>query len=201
MRFQFEDTGKLVENHRQSMAEVDPVFPQRWSPRAFSPDPVPEEALMVLFEAARWAPSCYNEQPWVFYYTSSERERDQFLRVLVDKNQAWAKNAPTLAFLAARRNFIRNSKPNRWAAFDCGAAWMSLTLQARKMGLYTHGMAGYHLEEAYKLLGLSNEEFEIICAIAIGKYGDIKDLPSSVAAMEKPNDRKPLSEVAVRWTP
>ncbi len=201
MRFQFEDRGILIENNRQPLIEVDPMFPQRWSPRAFSPEPIPEEALQILFEAARWAPSCYNEQPWLFLYASKEKEKAQFLKILVDQNQTWAKNAPVLAFLFARRNFSRNNKANLWAAFDCGAAWMSLALQARTMGLYAHGMAGYHHDMAYDLLNMSKEEYEVICAIAIGSYGDIKDVPSSVAAMEKPNDRKPLEEVARRWKP
>ncbi len=201
MLFQFEDRGVFVENNRQPLIEVDPMFPQRWSPRAFSPEPIPEEALQVLFEAARWAPSCYNEQPWLFLYAREEKERAKFLKILVDQNQAWAKNVPVLVFLFARRNFSRNNKANPWAAFDCGAAWMSLAFQARKMGLYTHGMAGYHQDMAYEVLNVSEEEYEVICAIAIGSYGDIKDIPPGVAAMEKPNDRKPLGEVALRWKP
>lgn len=194
----FEDKGKLINNDREPEAVVDPMFLNRWSPRAFSPEPIPSEVLLTFFEAARWAPSCYNEQPWLFLYSGSEKERFEFLSILVEGNQAWAKNAPVLAFAFARRTFKRNQKPNRWAAFDTGAAWMSLTVQARLLGLYTHGMAGYHRDKAYEILGVPEEEYEVICAIAIGQYGDSADLPEEIRAMEAPNDRKPLAEFAIR---
>ena len=191
------DKGLMVENNRVPDAEVNPIFPDRWSPRAFDPEPVPDADLRSLFEAARWAPSCYNEQPWIFLHSTTEAERLKYLSILVAKNREWAKNAPVLAFLFARRSFSMNGKPNRWAAFDCGAAWMSLALQARMLGLYAHGMAGYSPERAYSILGVSEEENEVICAIAIGKYGNRADLPEDLRAMEQPNDRKPLTEVAV----
>jgi nitroreductase len=187
----------LPENRREPEAEVDDLFLDRWSPRAFSPEPVSEEALRTLFEAARWAPSCNNEQPWLFLYSGTEEERLEYLSILVERNQAWAKNAPVLSFAFARRTFKNNQKPNRWAAFDCGAAWMSLTIQARLLGLYTHGMAGYHRSMAYEVLGVPEEDYEVICAIAIGKYGDRDALPEEVRAREHPNDRKPLAEVAI----
>lgn len=187
----------IIMNERVTEAPVDGLILNRWSPRAFSPEPVPGETLRTLFEAARWAPSCYNDQPWVFIYSASEDDRLKFLEILVDQNQVWAKNAPVLAFLFARRDFARTGKPNRWAVFDCGAAWMSLTIQARLMGLYTHGMAGYHRNMAYEVLGVPEKEYEVICAIAIGRYGDPSGLPEDLRAMEKPNDRKPLAEVAV----
>jgi len=193
-----EDKGQLIDNNRKPEASVDPMFLNRWSPRAFSPESISEQTLLSLFEAARWAPSCYNEQPWVFLYAGTEEERLEYLNILMDGNQAWAKSAPVLAFAFARRTFKKNQKPNRWAAFDCGAAWMSLTIQARLLGLYTHGMAGYHREMAYEVLGVPEEEYEVICAIAIGKYGDPAELPEQIRATESPNDRKSLAEVAIQ---
>ena len=194
----FEDKGKLISNNRVPEAPVDTMFLNRWSPRAFNPEPIPDETLLTLFEAARWAPSCYNEQPWIFLYSGSEEERLEYLGILVDGNQVWAKNAPVLAFAFAHRTFNRNRKPNRWAAFDTGAAWMSLTIQAQLLGLYTHGMAGYHRDMAYEVLGVPEEDYEVICAIAIGQYGDPADLSEEIRATENPNDRKSLAEVAIR---
>ncbi len=191
-----EDKGLMVLNNRMPEAEVNPIFPGRWSPRAFDPKPIPVATLRSLFEAAKWAPSCYNEQPWLFLHSTTEAERLEYLSILVKKNQEWAKNAPVLAFLFARRSFAMNGKPNRWAVFDCGAAWMSLALQARMLGLYAHAMAGYDPERAYGVLRVQKEEYEIICAIAIGGYGSRADLPEDFLAMEAPNDRKPLAEVA-----
>jgi nitroreductase len=195
------DKGQLIDNNRKPEASVDPMFLNRWSPRAFSLEPIPDETLRSLFEAARWTPSCYNEQPWLFLYSGTEEERLEFLSILMDGNQVWAKNVPVFAFAFARRTFKKNSKPNRWAAFDTGAAWMSLTIQARLLGLYTHGMAGYHRKKAYEVLGVPENDYEVICAIAIGKHGDPAFLPEDILAQEQPNDRKPLAEVAIagRW--
>lgn len=184
-------------NERVADAPVDRLFLDRWSPRAFSPEPIAGETLRTLFEAARWAPSCFNEQPWVFIYSGTEEDRLRILDVLTERNQVWAKNAPVLALLFARRTFRKTGRPNRWAAFDCGAAWMSLTVQARFLGLYTHAMAGYRRDRAYQAAGIPEEEYEVICAIAIGKYGDPEDLPGEIRASEFPKDRKPLAEVAV----
>ncbi|MFW5887994.1 MAG: nitroreductase family protein, partial [Bacteriovoracia bacterium] len=110
-------------------------FLDRWSPRSFAKEPIFQETLDTLFEAARWAPSCYNDQPWTFLYANEENDLEVFRSLLVEKNQKWANNAPVLSFLIARKNFAFNDRPNNWAVFDCGAAWMSLALQANTMGL------------------------------------------------------------------
>jgi nitroreductase len=138
-----------LKNPRVPEARVDPLFIDRWSPRAFSPEPIPSETLASLFEAARWAPSCYGEQPWLFLYAARPHDLELFRSLLVDGNRVWADRAPALAFAFARLKFSRNGKPNRWAQFDTGAAWMSLALQARTLGLYTHGMGGIHAERVH----------------------------------------------------
>ena len=194
----FEDKGLFVPNNRAPDAPVNPMFLDRWSPRAFDPTPLPEEDVATLFEAARWAPSCFNEQPWLFVYGTSEKEREIFLEILVEKNRLWAHNAPVLAVLFARRTFARKGRPNRWAQQDCGAAWVSLAFQARMLGLYAHGMGGFSQEKAYELLNVPEEEYEAMCAIAMGAYGDRDSLPAEVKEMEQPNGRKALSEVAVK---
>lgn len=184
-------------------AEVDSLFIGRWSPRAFAAKPVPEGELASLFEAARWAPSCYNEQPWLFLYADRDEELSIFRPLLVDANRAWAERAPVLAFVLARRKFARNGKANDWAAFDAGAAWMSLALRARQRGLATHAMAGIRKDAAYEALGVPKDDYDILCAVAIGYMGDADALPADLREREKPSGRKPLAEVARRgkWNP
>jgi nitroreductase len=193
-----DDKGFLIPNNRAPDAPVNPMFLDRWSPRAFDPTPLPEEDIASLFEAARWAPSCFNEQPWLFVYGTSEEERETFLEILVERNRLWARNAPVLAILFARRIFAHGGRLNRWAGLDCGAAWVSLAFQARLMGLYAHGMAGFSQPKAYELLNVPKEKYEAMCAIAIGAYGDINSLPDEIKETEQPNERKPLAEVAVK---
>jgi nitroreductase len=193
-----EDKGLLIPNNRVPDAAVNPIFLERWSPRAFDPTPIPEEDIATLFEAARWAPSCNNEQPWLFVYETSEKERETFLEILTERNRLWARNAPVLAILFARRTFAGSGKPNRWAGHDCGAAWVSLAFQARMLGLYAHGMAGFSPAKAYELLNVPEAEYEAMCTIAVGAYGDREALPPEVKEREQPNTRKPLAEVAVK---
>jgi nitroreductase len=151
--------------------------------------------LDSLFEAARWAPSCFNEQPWFFLYASSEEDLIIYHSLLVEANQVWANKAPVLAFALARTKFTRNQTLNAWAEFDTGAAWMSLALEAYKLGLITHGMGGFLEDKAYEVLNIPREDFKVICAIAIGYQGDPNTLPAKYAESEHPNDRKPHSEV------
>ncbi len=141
------------QNPRTPDWDIDSMFTDRWSPRAFLPDPLPEHQVQTLFEAARWAPSCYNEQPWLFIYATEPEARKRLAACLVAKNQLWASHAPLLMFILARRNFQKTGKENRHAPYDAGAAWMALALQARKLGLYAHAMAGFNLEKAYEVLG------------------------------------------------
>lgn len=194
----FEDKGLLVPNNRVPDAPVNPMFLDRWSPRAFDPAPLPEEDIATLFEAARWAPSCFNEQPWLFVYGTSKEERETLLEILSEKNRLWAHKAPVLAILFARRTFARSGKPNRWAGHDCGAAWVSLAFQARLLGLYAHAMAGFSRSRAYELLHVPEEQYEAMCAIAVGTYGDRDALPPEEKEREQPNTRKPLAEVAIK---
>lgn len=186
------------ENKRQLQADAHREFIERWSPRAFSSEHIPGPTLAALFEAARWAPSCFNEQPWLFLYATSEEDRALFLSCLVESNRKWASKAPVLAFVLAKKHFAKTGGPNRWAPFDAGAAWMSLALQARKLGLYTHGMGGFDEDRAFEVLKVPRDLYDIMAAIAIGKYGDPDSLPPEMQKGEEPNDRKPLNEVARR---
>jgi nitroreductase len=153
-----------------------------------------------LFEAARWAPSCFNEQPWCFHYATSETDREAFLSALVPRNQLWAQRAPLLIFVLARRSFGQSGRENRHAPFDAGAAWLSLALQAGKLGLYAHAMAGFNQRRAYTVLGVSEAEFHIMAAVAVGRKGSADHLPEEMQAIEKPNARRALDEIMVEGT-
>ncbi|NIQ95788.1 MAG: nitroreductase [Desulfuromonadales bacterium] len=187
----------MIENNRTPEAEVDSMFLDRWSPRAMSEEPLSDKQIDTLLEAARWAPSCYNEQPWLYIYATKPADRERFATALVDKNRQWAGRAPMLAFILARRTFARTGKQNRHAVFDAGASWMALALQARKLGLYAHAMAGFKRDVAYEILEVPEEDYEIIAAMAVGYHGDRKLLPEDLARQEKPNGRKPPEEVGM----
>jgi nitroreductase len=181
-------------------ADIDPMFTDRWSPRGFDPEPLSQAQVRQLFEAARWAPSCFNEQPWRFHYATSAADREAFLSALVPRNQLWAKQAPLLIFVLARRSFDQSGRENRHAPFDAGAAWLSLALQARKLGLYAHAMAGFNQRRAHTVLGVSEAEYHIMAAVAVGRKGSAQHLPEEMQAIEKPNSRRPLDEIMVEGT-
>lgn len=188
----------MIERHnpRTPAAEVDSMFLDRWSPRALDEAPLAPEQIASLFEAARWAPSCYNEQPWLFLYAVSAADRERFADLLLAKNRLWASHAPLLLFLLSRRSFAHNGRANRHAGFDAGAAWLALALQARRLGLYAHAMAGFDQARAYEVLRVPEAEYDIMAAIAVGRRAGAERLPEDLAASERPNLRKPLTEVA-----
>jgi len=183
---------------RSPAAPIDEQFLSRWSPRAFKSDLLSTDQVASLFEAARWAPSCFNEQPWMFVYATldNKADHDRLASLLADGNREWAEKAPVLGIVFARRRFARNDKPNRWAAFDAGAASMSLTLQANKMGLVTHFMGGIHEDQCHGALGVSEDDYEAMAGFAVGHQGATADLPESLQEREAPSDRRPLQEVA-----
>ncbi len=193
---QFKPPYEVDFSRRDPAAGVDELLHRRWSPRSFKKVALPEHTLRVIFDAARWAPSCYNDQPWHFITNVGAADFDSFLELLVAGNQQWAKNASLLGFIVARKHFRHNGKPNNSAAFDCGAAWLSLTLQARRFGLYTHGMGGIKRDEVYPALGLDAEKHQVICGFALG----VLDAPHDPDADERPSARTPLAAIWHRGT-
>lgn len=175
---------------------LDNMFIERWSPRAFASDPIAEQDINTLFEAARWSPSCFNEQPWRFVYAYKQGDLDKFRAILAESNQTWANHAPLLVIAFSKKSFTQSGKNNRWADFDTGAAWMALALQANKLGLYTHGMGGFDVSKAYDVTGMDPDESNAICVIAIGKKADPDTLPSELKQREAPNDRFALNSIA-----
>jgi nitroreductase len=187
------ELSEEVQQHRQADHEIDPVFLNRWSPRAFSEEPVDDEVLMSVFEAARWAPSSNNEQPWRFIIARTVEDRQRFLEFLVPGNQVWAKHAPVLLVIISKRTFSRGGAPNKVYQFDAGCAWGYIALQALQNGLITHGMAGFDNDKAREILDVP-DDFDIMAVIAIGKRGDKSELPENLQEREIPSGRRPLSE-------
>lgn len=167
---------------------LDPVFLERYSPRSFSEEPVGKADLQAVFEAARWAPSSHNEQPWRFVYATEPEDKERFLDAVLQGNRTWAKHAPVLVFVLAKQQFAINGKPNPHAWFDAGSAWMSLTLQATTLGLATHAMAGIHPETAREVLEVP-DGFDVVCALALGH-------PSEEDDGEERTERLPRTEIA-----
>lgn len=177
---------------------VDPLFVARWSPRSLLPEPIEPALVTALFEAARWAPSASNLQPWLFVYADDE-EHLAFMRTIMrDGNRRWTDRAPLLAVAFARRRNPKTGDPNRLAAFDAGAAWMSLALQASRLGLCAHAIGGIHPDRAYDLLGVPRDEFECLCGIAVGRRGPREALPEDLQAREIPSGRRPSGEFTHR---
>ncbi len=181
-------------SQRQPNNGADPLFIERWSPRAFQKAAVSDEALTRMVEAARWSPSCFNAQPWCIF-TSTEATFNAFLALLVEGNQGWAQEAGVLGFIVSENNFEHNGKPNTYAQFDCGAAWMAMTLQARIEGLYTHGMGGIHADKAADYLKIDVESQSVVMGFAIGKLAELEQLSEAQQKAETPNSRKPLTDI------
>ena len=148
-------------NARLAEADAHGQFRGRWSPRSFAPGPITEAQIASLFEAARWAPSASNGQPWEFLYATDGPERDLFNSLLNDSNRRWAPKASMLVVVTARK-VAGDGRPVRTAQFDAGAAWMSLALQAKSMGLATRAMGGIKLDEVYEKLSISRDTHEVI---------------------------------------
>lgn len=176
---------------------IDPLFLERWSPRAFTGEEISEADLMTMFEAARWAPSSYNSQPWRFVYARRNTPAwAGMLGLLIEFNQGWAKDAAALVVLASSSTMLPPGKdtpvPSHSHSMDAGAAWAHLALQATRMGWYTHGMVGFDLERAFAELGFP-EGYRVEMALAIGRKGDKGKLPEFLQAREEPSGRNPLA--------
>jgi nitroreductase len=177
---------------------VEKIFLERWSPRAFTGEAIDEATLLSLFEAARWAPSSYNSQPWRFLYAKKDTPQfGKLLGLLVPANQAWAKDAAVLIVVVSKTTMAPRGTemPSHSHSFDAGAAWQNLALQASAMGWYAHGMTGLDIARAAAELGVP-DGYRVEAAIAVGKQGDKSTLPEAYQAMEAPNGRNPVSSFA-----
>jgi nitroreductase len=179
----------------ETVAPIHEVLRHRWSPRAFDSRPVEPEKLRSLFEAARWAASSFNAQPWYFIVATKD-DAENFKRILdcfVEFNQNWAKGAPVVAVSVAGLKFPHNGQTNRHAFHDVGQAAANLALQATSLGLQIHQMAGILPEKAREILGIP-DNFEAVAGIALGYPGDPASLPEDLRKQElAPRARKPLA--------
>jgi len=175
---------------------IHEVLLHRWSPRAFSPQPVPPDVLRSLFEAARWAPSSANEQPWAFLVATKDdhETHSKLLSTLAEANQVWARNAPVLGVAIAHTNWAKTGQPNRTAFYDTGAAVAGLTAEATSRGLYVHQMGGFDPQKASELFHIP-ADWQPVAAFVLGYPGDPDSLPEPYLTREKnPRTRKPLAE-------
>ena len=184
-------------NGRTTKYDIDDQFLKRHSPRAMSGEKLSQEELMTLFEAARWAPSASNIQPWRFIYAIRETpEFENMFSCLVDFNKSWCKNAAALIVTISAKTSLSSKgepRPNVTHSFDTGAAWENLALQAFEMNLVAHGMSGFDFKKAAEVLGVP-DDYNVEMMIAVGKPGKVENLPEALRAMETPNDRRPLEE-------
>ncbi|MDG4594349.1 MAG: nitroreductase family protein [Candidatus Contendobacter sp.] len=186
----------MLEKPAVTQVAIADLIARRWSPRAIDPNrPVSREHLLALLEAARWAPSCFGDQPW--RYLVWDRFRDsadwrQAFECLAEGNQEWVKNAPVLLLAVAAPHFGHNDKPNRWAQYDTGAASENLCLQAAALGLVAHQMGGFDSEQAKSRFSIPADH-ACLAMIAVGHPGPVEALPDALRERElAPRERKPL---------
>ncbi len=180
---------------RQAQAAANEGFMRRWSPRSMTGEALTERDLLPLFEAARWAPSCFNSQPWRFVYALPGTPAwHPTLDLLIEFNQLWAGKAGALVAIISRTQYEASGESAPKHSFDTGAAWMSFALQAQHSGLVTHAMWGFHHDEAKAALNLS-DAYTVEAMVAVGRQGPVSALPEPFRERETPNERKDLSEL------
>ncbi|TRZ37901.1 nitroreductase family protein [Niallia circulans] len=180
-----------MKDFRNSSFDISLQFINRWSPRSFLEKAIPEDVLLSIFEAARWAPSASNVQPWRFIIARTQADLEKFHSFIVPGNLLWAKHAPALAVILSETSTERG--PNAWHAFDAGTAWSHLALEAHNQGLVTHAMGGFDNVLARQVLNIP-EQYELHAVVAIGYQGEKESLPDNLQEREKPSSRRALRE-------
>ena len=185
-----------MQNPTNNNFPVHKLIKQRWSPRAYSSKPVEKEKIQSILEAARWAPSAFNEQPWRFIIgQKGDSAYDTILSTLVDWNILWAGNAPVLILNLAKKTFSHNDKQNVTFKYDLGQAVGFMILESVNQGLYAHQMSGFDAQKAAELFNIP-DDYQAVSVTAIGYFGSINDLSEDMAGMEtKPRDRKELKDM------
>ncbi|MEF9953198.1 MAG: nitroreductase family protein [Clostridium sp.] len=180
--------------NRNTNYDVLSEIKNRWSPRAFSEEEIGVEDINAVIEAARLAPSCFNEQPWRFIVALDKTDRDN-MNSLVDRgNRVWSDKAPVMICILSKRRFNYNSRENYWHMFDTGAAWGYLSLEAARRNLITRAIGGFDMNRARKYLKIPYD-YDIVCLVALGKRGQNSDLPQDLQSKEVPSGRYDLSEI------
>jgi nitroreductase len=187
-------------NFRTADHEIEPLFLERWSPRAYTEEEIPEADLFSMFEAARWSPSSYNSQPWTFLYARrSSPDWSRFLGLLIEFNQGWAKRAGALVIIASNSLMqppgAEKPVPSHSHSFDAGAAWGAFALQGAKLGWHAHAMVGFDIPRAFSELNLP-AGYRVEAAAAVGRLADKSILPEFLQGREVPSPRKPITDFA-----
>ena len=181
----------------QTKVIINKIIANRWSPRVFSSQPVEEEKVTALLEAARWSASAFNEQPWRFIMGKKETGAwEKILSTLIEWNQQWAKTAPLLVLNIAKLDFTHNGEPNNVAEYDLGQAVSAMTHEAVNQGLFSHQMTGFDGKKAEKLFNIP-DGYKAVSVTAFGYYGNPDDIPAEIARMESnQRSRKELNDIA-----
>jgi nitroreductase len=189
-----------VREHRSPSYDIAPLFVNRWSPRSMTGEPLDGDEFIPLFEAAKWAPSSYNNQPWRFLYATRNSDHwNSYFDLLSDENKTWAKRASVLVVVVSKTTFDYNGDPSRTHSFDTGAAWQNLALEGARRGLVVHGIGGFDYERAAVVLSIPSD-YAIEAMAAIGVRGSSEVLPSEMQKREEPSDRKPLTDIVIDGT-
>lgn len=187
-----------------SQTPIHDIIANRWSPRAYDANkPVSQDQIISVLEAARWAPSCFGDQPWRFVVCDKTTNPDAWQQAydcLVPGNQTWAQHAPVLLLIAANTLFGHNQKPNRWAPYDTGAATENLCLQATALGLFTHQMGGFDAAKAQAAFAIP-EQYTLMAMVTLGYAAAADILPDDLRERElAERARKPLGELFFNGT-
>jgi nitroreductase len=186
---------KEVEKVRRNDYSIKPLILDRWSPRSMTGEEMTEKELFALFEAARWAPSSYNNQPWRFLYARKNTPAwPLFFDLLIDFNKGWVKNASAIVLVMSAKNFEHNNKPCRTHSFDTGAAWMAMALEGAGRGWVLHAMEGFDYDKARKVLEIP-DDYQVEALIAVGKRAPVDKLPEELQKRESPSNRKSLESI------
>lgn len=185
-----------IQHSRKADHPIHSLILNRWSPRAMTGEELKQEEILSLFEAARWAPSSYNNQPWRFLYAKKNTAHwPKFFDLLVDGNKQWCTNAALLGVIVSLKNFERNQKPSVTHSLDAGAAWENLALEGTSRGLVVHGMEGFDYGKARTALAVP-ENYEVLAMFAVGKKAPKTTLSPDLQKREAPAPRKKVEEFA-----
>lgn len=187
-------------DHREAEHDINTLFLKRWSPRAMTGQTITQDTMNSLLEAARWAPSSYNGQPWRFFYARrGDKYFDEYMDLVNEFNQSWAKDSGALLVVTSTQRFDHNDEYDATNEFSVGAAYENMALEAAERGLVMHGMAGIHYDKAKEYLGVP-DHYKVICMAAIGHPAEPSTLPEDLAEQETPSGRHSIEETSFNGT-
>ncbi|NTW71742.1 MAG: nitroreductase family protein [Eubacteriaceae bacterium] len=182
---------------REFKYDIMPEIKSRWSPRAISEKKLSDTDINAILEAASFAPSCFNEQPWRFILAKDTAALEKMRTLLTPSNQLWAGKAPLLIMVLSVKSFEHNGKDNFWNIFDAGTSWGYMSLEAERRGIITHAMGGFNKMKAREAYNIS-DEYNVISVIAAGYYGNPEELPHDLQEREYPACRKSVEELIIK---